>query len=31
MVERYKLTGKAALVWVVDEENLELDRPGPDE
>jgi hypothetical protein len=27
----YKLTGETALVWVIDEENLELDRPNPDE
>jgi hypothetical protein len=26
----YKLTGRTALVWVIDEENLELDRPEPD-
>jgi hypothetical protein len=25
----YKLTGKAALVWVIDEDNLELDLPDP--
>jgi hypothetical protein len=25
-----KLTGKAALVWVIDEEQLEIDMPQPD-
>ena len=25
-----KLTGKAALVWVIDEEHLEMDMPEPD-
>jgi len=25
-----KLTGKAALVWVIDEEQLEMDMPEPD-